>query len=282
MSKNLELRKPEVLEAMLTQASELEADYSMRAAEVIRLRSEVRIALQEQESAQKAYDEIRATLGFWRSLFGPEPEALRAARELCTRHECSLRELKRELQLAKLCFPEALAEALTTVHAAKERLRWAKARAEEIQAERAERREQREAEQAERERHRLEWERQKKEEAAARKKAREQELHRLRAIAAAASDKSRERADTLKGVLRAQFRVSKYCPYCSLQLTSDAELDHIIPIKKGGLSTSENLVFVCRSCNQAKGDLSLAMFLKSQGFNRARAENALERLGKHY
>jgi hypothetical protein len=101
-------------------------------------------------------------------------------------------------------------------------------------------------------------------------------------IAPTVNDKSRERAETLKEAMRAQFELSRDCPYCFAPEPKDVELDHIIPIQRGGLSTRENLVYVCRQCNHAKSSQTLAMFLKSKGFDRESVEGRLERLGKHY
>ena len=32
------------------------------------------------------------------------------------------------------------------------------------------------------------------------------------------------------------------------------EIDHIVPVNKGGKSTKDNLVLACRHCNRSKGD----------------------------
>jgi 5-methylcytosine-specific restriction endonuclease McrA len=49
------------------------------------------------------------------------------------------------------------------------------------------------------------------------------------------------------------------CAYCNKKLSYDAlTLDHIVPKVKGGLSTWENLVACCSSCNHKKGDRELS------------------------
>ena len=45
------------------------------------------------------------------------------------------------------------------------------------------------------------------------------------------------------------------CQYCGAKLLSgQLELEHVIPRARGGLSTWENLVAACRSCNARKAD----------------------------
>lgn len=36
-------------------------------------------------------------------------------------------------------------------------------------------------------------------------------------------------------------------------VTSDLEFDHLIPERRGGPSTAENIVLACRRCNRRKG-----------------------------
>jgi 5-methylcytosine-specific restriction endonuclease McrA len=45
------------------------------------------------------------------------------------------------------------------------------------------------------------------------------------------------------------------CQYCSEKfLSSELELEHVIPRARGGLSTWENLVAACRGCNARKAN----------------------------
>ncbi|WP_328363112.1 HNH endonuclease [Mycobacterium sp. NBC_00419] len=48
------------------------------------------------------------------------------------------------------------------------------------------------------------------------------------------------------------------CRYCSVSLAAEPhlllEVDHIIPVSKGGLSTSENLQTLCWKCNRSKSN----------------------------
>lgn len=48
------------------------------------------------------------------------------------------------------------------------------------------------------------------------------------------------------------------CTYCDAPAV---EIDHIVPITKGGTGERENLTPCCRSCNARKGNLYLAEFL---------------------
>jgi 5-methylcytosine-specific restriction endonuclease McrA len=44
-----------------------------------------------------------------------------------------------------------------------------------------------------------------------------------------------------------------YCAYCDCR-TQQLEMDHVIPISKGGANTKENVVPCCSSCNDKKAD----------------------------
>lgn len=51
---------------------------------------------------------------------------------------------------------------------------------------------------------------------------------------------------------------TEICTYCSAPAT---EIDHILPITKGGDGSKDNLTPSCRSCNASKGNRYLADFL---------------------
>ena len=56
------------------------------------------------------------------------------------------------------------------------------------------------------------------------------------------------------------MRDGRQCQYCGS--TDNLTIDHIIPRSKGGARwDSNNCTTACRSCNQAKGTLSVAEFL---------------------
>ena len=55
------------------------------------------------------------------------------------------------------------------------------------------------------------------------------------------------------------YRDGRKCTYCGS--TENLTLDHIIPRCRGGARwDSDNVTTACRSCNQAKGSMSLADF----------------------
>jgi len=75
---------------------------------------------------------------------------------------------------------------------------------------------------------------------------------------------------------------TEYCPYCGNDLGDEPHQDHIFPIKKGGLSKKENLVYVCKECNIKKSSLTLNQFIKKCGMDRDFIESNLEKLGKDF
>jgi 5-methylcytosine-specific restriction endonuclease McrA len=63
------------------------------------------------------------------------------------------------------------------------------------------------------------------------------------------------RALSRKNIL---LRDRNCCQYCQVVLTAgELTLDHVIPRSRGGLSTWENLVACCPSCNRRKGNQML-------------------------
>ena len=63
------------------------------------------------------------------------------------------------------------------------------------------------------------------------------------------------RALSRKNIL---LRDRNSCQYCGIVLPAgELTLDHVIPRSRGGLSTWENLVACCHSCNRRKGNQML-------------------------
>ena len=65
--------------------------------------------------------------------------------------------------------------------------------------------------------------------------------------------------DITSGDIRTLFYVTygKGCIYCNKQLTfRTIACDHIIPLSKGGPSTTKNLQLICKTCNTRKGPLN--------------------------
>jgi 5-methylcytosine-specific restriction endonuclease McrA len=48
------------------------------------------------------------------------------------------------------------------------------------------------------------------------------------------------------------------CQYCGNHFASGLTVDHVVPRAKGGKTSWENCVASCKSCNDAKGDKTLA------------------------
>ena len=95
--------------------------------------------------------------------------------------------------------------------------------------------------------------------------------------------KTRSGAQNIKDKLLKAVRVkSKWsCPYCSKASdVNNAEADHIHPVNKGGLTTMQNMVLICKKCNSKKTNLMLRVFCKKQGYNYDEVCDRLERLGK--
>ena len=96
-------------------------------------------------------------------------------------------------------------------------------------------------------------------------------------------NKNRSGSQNIKEKLFKAVRVkSKWtCPYCIN--TSDvnaAEADHIHPVNKGGLTTLQNMVLICKKCNSKKTNLMLRVFCKKQSYDYNEVCERLEKLGK--
>jgi hypothetical protein len=106
----------------------------------------------------------------------------------------------------------------------------------------------------------------------------EQKLAELESWRARGINETRELARRL----RMSFSPTDVCPYCGKPMGSEARLDHIYPVAKGGLSVCSNLVFVCLECNQKKSDMTLAAFVKVCKLDREAIEATLNQLGKDF
>lgn len=108
-----------------------------------------------------------------------------------------------------------------------------------------------------------------------------------RAVITAYKGKSRTLADQIKSELKKQISIDPHCPYCGWYMADDPHCDHIYPVSKGGLSTPQNMVYVCSDCNLKKNGLMLTQFIKKyckdrDVLSRVEIEQNLERLGKEY
>lgn len=71
------------------------------------------------------------------------------------------------------------------------------------------------------------------------------------------------------------------CIYClKLNNVKLAEADHIHPVNKGGLTTMQNMVLICKDCNSKKSNQTLRVFCKKSNLNYDKICERLENLGK--
>jgi len=54
----------------------------------------------------------------------------------------------------------------------------------------------------------------------------------------------------------------RMCIYCGV--TENLELDHVVPLSRGGVHSEDNLVVACRGCNTSKGAKPLREWLETQ------------------
>lgn len=109
-------------------------------------------------------------------------------------------------------------------------------------------------------------------------KAKKFQKHEVAYAKAAIMDKkARRNISTLKNIIEP----FEFCPYCNSPLNGEEmHLDHIYPVVKGGLSTTENLVYCCKKCNLKKGDKGLIEFLISENSDVQIVVNRLIKMGK--
>ena len=95
--------------------------------------------------------------------------------------------------------------------------------------------------------------------------------------------KNRSGAQLIKEKLVKSLK-SKYdwkCIYCSKVSVVDlAEADHIHPVNKGGLTTIQNMVLICKDCNSKKSNKTLRVFCIKNNFSYDEICLRLEKLGK--
>lgn len=103
-----------------------------------------------------------------------------------------------------------------------------------------------------------------------------------RAIIASYFGKSREVAQSVRKQIKDQLKVYKNCPYCFGELGDRPHCDHIYPIARGGLSSPENMVYICAKCNQDKKDYTLREFIMRNKLDRDKIEKNLQHLKKRF
>src|SRR6266404_2636543 len=91
------------------------------------------------------------------------------------------------------------------------------------------------------------------------------------------------RALSRKNIL---LRDRNTCQYCAIVLSaSDLTLDHVVPRSRGGLSTWENLVACCHSCNRTKGnqllvETSMKLLREPRAFNLHTSRHIMRMIGR--
>src|SRR5882672_4768694 len=91
------------------------------------------------------------------------------------------------------------------------------------------------------------------------------------------------RALSRKNIL---LRDRNTCQYCAVILSSgELTLDHVVPRSRGGLSTWENLVACCHSCNRTKGnqllvETSMKLLRESRAFNLHTSRHIMRMIGR--
>lgn len=100
------------------------------------------------------------------------------------------------------------------------------------------------------------------------------------AQAAAHVGLTRQHGAKIRTSLFSQIQISIECPYCGGELGDSPHADHIYPVALGGLSTPENMVLACSTCNLQKHDLTIREFASKFGKSRELIEERLTRLGK--
>jgi len=59
-----------------------------------------------------------------------------------------------------------------------------------------------------------------------------------------------------------KLRDMAVCQYCG-KPANDGEPDHILPLAQGGNDALHNLVWSCKDCNRAKGEMTLRAWVQS-------------------
>ena len=122
-----------------------------------------------------------------------------------------------------------------------------------------------------------------------RKAKREQDKREAELRAKRRQERDKAHADAYRGNIREQsesvkrkLKKTERCPYCGGLLRADFHGDHIYPVDKGGLSTIENMVNVCKDCNLSKGKLTVRQFCNKRNLDLSEIERRLDQLGKVY
>ena len=99
---------------------------------------------------------------------------------------------------------------------------------------------------------------------------------------AAYDNRARTGSETVrKDLLKSTNKRNWKCPYCNNKKSINySQADHIHPIHKGGLTTMQNMILICKSCNSQKKGLTLRVFCKKFGYDFDKICDRLENQGK--
>jgi 5-methylcytosine-specific restriction endonuclease McrA len=99
---------------------------------------------------------------------------------------------------------------------------------------------------------------------------------------AAYDNRARIGSETVRNDLLRTTRKNNWkCPYCNEKKNIKySQADHIHPITKGGLTTIQNMILVCKLCNSLKKGSTLRVFCKKFQFNFNEVCDRLEKQGK--
>lgn len=69
----------------------------------------------------------------------------------------------------------------------------------------------------------------------------------------------------------AEMQTTIVCPYCLKVVPySETNIEHIMPLSRGGKTTPNNLIRTCKKCNSEKGALTLEEYAVWKRLNRIR------------
>lgn len=71
---------------------------------------------------------------------------------------------------------------------------------------------------------------------------------------------------TTEDIYQLHEQQQERCGYCGITLHDDWEIDHIMPLSKGGTNYPDNLILACVPCNRSKNDKVLDEWIKLRGW----------------
>lgn len=62
-------------------------------------------------------------------------------------------------------------------------------------------------------------------------------------------------------IMKIRQKLGDKCRYCGAPLSGGGEVDHIVPVSRGGVNSADNLTLACRSCNRDKHSKTAEEFI---------------------